>query len=168
MQWNVIWTREITDDFEKHDYRPTNFQNICETRGNQDEKLLFRAKKKNYKETAKIEKNLGNRVWRDACWLRFGLWGYLVTTITSHHSKKSTWLVTVSLADSTEIVQESARGMTQVKGVRKCQWHPPRPQQNGRISTRNVHWPETRLWSHNTFRPGTLGTQSCSTGSHLQ
>ena len=56
------------------------------------------------------------------------------------------------------IVQESARGMTQAKGARKCQRHPPRPQQDDRISTRNVHRPETRLWSHNTFRPDTLGT----------
>ena len=50
----------------------------------------------------KIEKNLGNRAWCDVCWLRFGLWGYLVTTITSHHNKKSTKLITVSLADSTD------------------------------------------------------------------
>ena len=37
--------------------------------------------------TANTENILETRVWSDACWLRFGLWGYLVTTITSHHSK---------------------------------------------------------------------------------
>ena len=36
-------------------------------------------------------------------------------------TRKSAGLVTVSLADSTEIVQESARGMMQVNGARKCQ-----------------------------------------------
>ena len=41
------------------------------------------------------------------------------------------------------IVQASAWGMMQVKGARKCQRHPPHPQQNDRISTRNVHRPET-------------------------
>ena len=43
------------------------------------------------------------------------------------------------------IVQESARGITKVKGARKCQRHPPCPQQNDRISTSNVHRPETRF-----------------------
>ena len=41
MEGNIIWLMEITDDFEKSDYRPTNFQNIRETHGKQDEKLLF-------------------------------------------------------------------------------------------------------------------------------
>ena len=50
------------------------------------------------------------------------------------------------------------REWRKLKGARKCQWHPPRPQQDDRISTRNVHRPETRLWSHNMFQPGTLGT----------
>ena len=38
MQGNVIWTTEITDDFEKNEYRPTNFQNIRKICGKQDEK----------------------------------------------------------------------------------------------------------------------------------
>ena len=41
MEGNVIWITEITDNFKKNNYRPTNFQNIRETRGKQDEKLLF-------------------------------------------------------------------------------------------------------------------------------
>ena len=52
------------------------------------------------------------------------------------------------------IVQESARGMTQVTGSEKVPMTPPHtPQQDDRISTRNVHRPELRFWSHNTFRP---------------
>ena len=38
MQGNVIGTTEITDDFEKNDYRPTNFRNIREICGKQDKK----------------------------------------------------------------------------------------------------------------------------------
>ena len=57
------------------------------------------------------------------------VWTLRVSRHDNHQSsqQESTGLVTVSLADSTEIVQESARGMTQVKGARKCQRHPPRP-----------------------------------------
>ena len=44
-----------------------------------------------------------------------------------------------------------------IKAARKCQQHPPRPQQDNRISTRNVQRPETHR-SHNTVRPSTLGT----------
>ena len=51
------------------------------------------------------------------------------------------------------IVQESAWGMTQAKGARKLQRPLPRPQQDDRISTRNIHRPETRLWSHNIIWP---------------
>ena len=47
-------------------------------------------KTKLWGKTAKIEKNLRNRTWCDACWLRFGHWAYLITSITSHHNKKST------------------------------------------------------------------------------
>ena len=45
-----------------------------------------------------------------------------------------------------------------LQGARKCQRHPPRPQQDDRISTRNAHRPELHLRSHNIFRPSTLGT----------
>ena len=51
------------------------------------------------------------------------------------------------------IVQESARGMTQVTGSEKVPTTPPRPQQDDRISTRNVHRPELHPRSHNIFRP---------------
>ena len=42
------------------------------------------------------------------------------------------------------------------------------PQQDDWISTWNVHRPELHPWSHNTFRPSTLGTRSCSRGSRLR
>ena len=41
VQRNIIWTMEITDDFEKNVYTLTNLWNIHETRGKQDEKLPF-------------------------------------------------------------------------------------------------------------------------------
>ena len=51
------------------------------------------------------------------------------------------------------IVQESAQGMTQATGSEKVPTTPTTPTANDRISTRNVHRPELRFWSHNTFRP---------------
>ena len=51
------------------------------------------------------------------------------------------------------IVQESAQGMTQAKGARKCQQHLTHPQQDDRISTRKSIDQRHVLWSHNIIRP---------------
>ena len=51
------------------------------------------------------------------------------------------------------IVQESARGMTQVTGSEKVPTTPTTPTTRRQDLDRNVHRPELRLWSHNTFRP---------------
>ena len=98
-----IWQRKFK---RSSVFRQANIEKTLKNRGKGTETTLKRTGvnvwRQNYEETAKIEKNLGNRAWCDACWLWFGLWGYLVTTITSHHNKKSTGLVMVSLADSTD------------------------------------------------------------------
>ena len=68
---------------------------------------------------------------------------------------RNTGLVTVSLADSTDDCTGICMGNdAKLKGARKCQRHPPRPQQDDRISTRNVHQPELHLWEsqHNSAK----------------
>ena len=91
--------------------------------------------------------------WCDACWLRFGLWG-----VFRHHnhqpSQKITELVTVSLADKHRwLYRNPHREWRKLQGARKCQRHPPRSQQDNRISTRNIHRPKFHHRSHNIFRP---------------
>ena len=51
------------------------------------------------------------------------------------------------------IVQESARGMTQVTGSEKVPTTPTTPTARRQDLDQNVHRPELRLWSHNIFRP---------------
>ena len=51
------------------------------------------------------------------------------------------------------IVQESARGMTQVTGSEKVPTTPNSPTARRQDLNQNVHRPELRLWSHNIFRP---------------
>ena len=51
------------------------------------------------------------------------------------------------------IVQESARGMTQVTGSEKVPMTPTTPTARRQDLDQNVHRPELHLWSLNTFRP---------------
>ena len=51
------------------------------------------------------------------------------------------------------IVQESARGMTQVTGSEKVPTTPTTPTARRQDLDQIVHRPELRLWSHNIFRP---------------
>ena len=51
------------------------------------------------------------------------------------------------------IVQESARGMTQVTGSEKVPTTPTTPTARRQDLDQNVHRPELRLWSHNIFWP---------------
>ena len=51
------------------------------------------------------------------------------------------------------IVQESARGMTQVTGSEKVPTTPTMPTARRQDLDQNVHRPELRLRSHNIFRP---------------
>ena len=82
-----------TDEFVEHSWN---------SRKTRRKVMVWSSKLKIMYTTAKTEKIRWTRALCDACWLRFGLWGYLITTITSHHSKKGTGLVKVSLADSTD------------------------------------------------------------------
>ena len=51
------------------------------------------------------------------------------------------------------IVQESARGMTQVTGSEKVPTTPTTPTARQQDLDQNVNRSELRLWSHNTFWP---------------
>ena len=51
------------------------------------------------------------------------------------------------------IVQESARGMTQVTGSEKVPTTPTTPTARRQDLDQNVHRPELRLRSHNIFQP---------------
>ena len=51
------------------------------------------------------------------------------------------------------IVQESARGVTQVTGSEKVPTTPTTPTARRQDLDQNVHRPELRLWSHNIVRP---------------
>ena len=88
-----IWTRRTKADneFLEHSRSLRKTRRKC---------TVWCSKLKTMYRSAKNEKICEIRVRSDTCWLWFGLWRYLITTITSHH--RNNHLVTVSLADSTD------------------------------------------------------------------
>ena len=90
MQGNVIWTSEITDNLEKNEYRLTNFQNIRENRGKQDEEYCSEFKIEDKRaEQRKLRRFVGLAEGKRCLLVANTLGAMLVTSATSHHKTQT-------------------------------------------------------------------------------